>query len=276
MEANKPGRHHGGTLYGREADEAAEFARRNARQTGSPTTPDAKAVRPPNLVNRQFRAQRPNQLWVSDFTYVSTWQGWLYVAFVIDVFARRIVGWRVSSSMTTDFVLDALEQALYARQPEFRVFRRVTCLLRLMGSASCTERETAMSPARTSSTPSNITWFCRTSARLTSYLIGATLAAGPISARADWPERPVILLKANLKPTRRREARARFAQLPVRAGCTAVRSIRTDGYPDESAAANNYRVGVIALCVRNLAIADRRAAHSKVSRAMAHASTEHS
>jgi putative transposase len=61
---------------------------------------------------------RPNQLWVSDFTYVSTWQGWLYVAFVIDVFARRIVGWRVSSSMRTDFVLDALEQALYARQPE--------------------------------------------------------------------------------------------------------------------------------------------------------------
>jgi transposase InsO family protein len=58
------------------------------------------------------------QLWVSDFTYVSTWQGFVYVAFVIDVFARRIVGWRVSSSMRTDFVLDALEQALYARQPE--------------------------------------------------------------------------------------------------------------------------------------------------------------
>ena len=69
-------------------------------------------------VNRQFKADRPNQLWVSDFTYVSTWQGWLYVAFVIDVFARYIVGWRVSSSMHTDFVLDALEQALYARQPE--------------------------------------------------------------------------------------------------------------------------------------------------------------
>ncbi len=63
-------------------------------------------------------SERPNQLWVSDFTYVSTWQGWLYVAFVIDVFARRIAGWRVSSSMRTDFALDALEQALYARQPE--------------------------------------------------------------------------------------------------------------------------------------------------------------
>ena len=83
------------------------------------TTIFDKAVPCPlDLVNRQFKADRPNQLWVSDFTYVSTWQGWLYVAFVIDVFARYIVGWRVSSSMSTDFVLDALEQALYARQPE--------------------------------------------------------------------------------------------------------------------------------------------------------------
>ena len=82
------------------------------------TISDNKAPCPLDKVNRQFCADRPNQLWVSDFTYVSTWQGWLYVAFVVDVFARRIVGWRVSSSMTTDFVLDALEQALYARQPE--------------------------------------------------------------------------------------------------------------------------------------------------------------
>lgn len=81
------------------------------------TISDSKAACPLDRVNRQFKADRPNQLWVSDFTYVSTWQGWLYVAFVIDVFARRIVGWRVSSSMRTDFVLDALEQALYARQP---------------------------------------------------------------------------------------------------------------------------------------------------------------
>jgi putative transposase len=82
------------------------------------TISDAKAPCPLDRVNRVFKAQRPNQLWVSDFTYVSTWQGWLYVAFVIDVFARRIVGWRVSTSMHTDFVLDALEQALYARQPQ--------------------------------------------------------------------------------------------------------------------------------------------------------------
>ena len=73
------------------------------------TIPDKVALCPLDRVNRQFKAERPNQLWVSDFTYVSTWQGWLYVAFVIDVFARRIVGWRVSSSMRTDFVLDALE-----------------------------------------------------------------------------------------------------------------------------------------------------------------------
>jgi putative transposase len=82
------------------------------------TIGDSKAICPLDRVNRQFRAERPNQLWVLDFTYVSTWQGWLYVGFVIDVFARRIVGWRVSSSMRTDFVLDALEQALYERQPE--------------------------------------------------------------------------------------------------------------------------------------------------------------
>jgi putative transposase len=81
------------------------------------TISDTDAPCPMDRVNRQFRALRPNQLWVSDFTYVSTWQGWQYVAFVIDVYARRIVGWRVSSSMHTDFVLDALEQALHARQP---------------------------------------------------------------------------------------------------------------------------------------------------------------
>jgi len=69
------------------------------------TISEVSAPRPLDRVNRQFKADRPNQLWISDFTYVSTWQGWLCVAFVIDVFARRIVGWRVSSSMTTDFVL---------------------------------------------------------------------------------------------------------------------------------------------------------------------------
>jgi len=71
--------------------------------------------RPRDLVERHFEATRPNQLWVSDFTYVATWAGFVYVALVIDVFARRIVGWRVSSSLRTDFVLDALEPAIYAR-----------------------------------------------------------------------------------------------------------------------------------------------------------------
>ncbi|MGV8594063.1 IS3 family transposase [Pseudomonas aeruginosa] len=81
------------------------------------TFSDKAAPCPLDKVNRQFRAERPNALWVSDFTYVSTWQGFVYVAFVIDVFARRIVGWKVSGSARTDFVLDALEQALHARRP---------------------------------------------------------------------------------------------------------------------------------------------------------------
>jgi transposase InsO family protein len=72
---------------------------------------------PLDHVQRRFCAQRPNQLWVADFTYVWTWQGFVYVAFVIDVYARCIVGWRCSSRMTVDLVLDALEQALYARRP---------------------------------------------------------------------------------------------------------------------------------------------------------------
>ena len=80
------------------------------------TTHAGEGGRPVDLVDRRFVATRPNQLWVSDFTYVATWGGFVYVAFVIDVFARRIVGWRVSASMRTDFVLDALEQAIYARR----------------------------------------------------------------------------------------------------------------------------------------------------------------
>ena len=72
---------------------------------------------PRDKVNRQFAADRPNQLWVSDFTYVATWSGFVYVAFVIDVYARSIVGWRASRTATAGFVLDALEQALHARGP---------------------------------------------------------------------------------------------------------------------------------------------------------------
>ena len=79
------------------------------------TVSDDASYRPADLVNRQFTATRPNQLWVADITYVAAWTGFVYVAFVIDVFARRIVGWRVTSSPGTDLVLDALEQALWAR-----------------------------------------------------------------------------------------------------------------------------------------------------------------
>jgi putative transposase len=79
------------------------------------TNPDDSAQRPQDLVRREFAATRPNQLWVSDLTYVATWRGFVYVAFVIDVYARRIVGWRASSTLRTDLALDALEQAIYDR-----------------------------------------------------------------------------------------------------------------------------------------------------------------
>jgi len=79
------------------------------------TIADDAAQRPLDRVQRVFRASRPDQLWVADFTYVATWAGFVYVAFVIDVYARRIIGWRVSRSMRADLVLDALEQALWAR-----------------------------------------------------------------------------------------------------------------------------------------------------------------
>lgn len=79
------------------------------------TIPDEAAARPADLVQRNFTATRPNQLWVADLTYVATWAGFVYVAFVIDVFSRRIVGWRVSRSLRSDLAINALEQALYAR-----------------------------------------------------------------------------------------------------------------------------------------------------------------
>jgi len=79
------------------------------------TIADDSAERPLDHVKRQFQASRPNQLWVADFTYVATWVGFVYVAFVIDVFSRRIIGWRVARSMRTELVLDALEQALWSR-----------------------------------------------------------------------------------------------------------------------------------------------------------------
>jgi len=79
------------------------------------TCPDPVATRPADLVQRQFSAERPNQLWVVDFTYVATWSGFAYVAFCVDVYSRMITGWRASKSMTTDLVLDALEMGIWAR-----------------------------------------------------------------------------------------------------------------------------------------------------------------
>lgn len=88
---------------------------RRGRQTRT-TTPDLAAARPPDRINRAFAPQAPNQLWVADFTYVPTWAGMAYVAFVIDAYARRILGWRAAGSMSTTLVLDALEQAVWTRR----------------------------------------------------------------------------------------------------------------------------------------------------------------
>ena len=84
-------------------------------RTFKTTIPELKAERPPDLVARNFTVDRPNRLWVADLTYVATWRGFVYVAFVIDAYSRRIVGWRVSNSLRTDLALDALEQAIYDR-----------------------------------------------------------------------------------------------------------------------------------------------------------------
>ena len=80
------------------------------------TKPDSSGARPMDLVERDFNATRPNELWVSDLTYIATWRGFVYVAFVIDVFARLIVGWRATTSLTAGIALDALEQALHERR----------------------------------------------------------------------------------------------------------------------------------------------------------------
>lgn len=80
------------------------------------TTPDATAARPPDLVERRFVASRPNELWLADITYVSSWEGWLYVAFVLDVYSRAIVGWQIADHLRTDLVLDGLEMAIWRRE----------------------------------------------------------------------------------------------------------------------------------------------------------------
>jgi transposase InsO family protein len=79
------------------------------------TIPDSAAVRSPDLVDRRFVAQRPDELWVTDITYVSTWEGWLYVAFVLDVYSRAIVGWQIAPHLRTELVLDAIEMAIWRR-----------------------------------------------------------------------------------------------------------------------------------------------------------------
>ena len=112
------------------------------------TRPDAAALRPPDLVTRRFVATQPNQLWVADLTYVATWRGFAYVAFVIDVFVRRIVGWRVSSSLRSDLALDALEQALYDHPPPATSGWSITVTA---GCSICRSGTPSGSPTRASS-----------------------------------------------------------------------------------------------------------------------------
>ena len=115
--ARRPG---GGSLHDRAPDAKYGFTGRYPRQAGKDDDQRQAAACPLDHVNRQFQAPRPNALWVSDFTYVATWAGFVYVAFVIDTYARRIVGWRVSRTAHTSFVLDALDQALHERRPIHR------------------------------------------------------------------------------------------------------------------------------------------------------------
>ena len=112
--------HRCGTLYGGAADACYGPSRGYPGKPVRTTVSDKATPCPLDHVNRQFRAPRPNVLWVSDFTYVATWAGFVYVAFVIDAYARRIVGWRASRTAHASFVLDALEQALHDRRPIHR------------------------------------------------------------------------------------------------------------------------------------------------------------
>jgi putative transposase len=95
-----------------------ELGIRGARRSRSTVTtrPDTSSPRAPDLVKRQFRADHPNELWVSDFTYIATWSGFVYVAFIVDVYSRFVVGWRVATAMTTDLVMGALEMAVFNRR----------------------------------------------------------------------------------------------------------------------------------------------------------------
>jgi putative transposase len=117
------------------------------------TVADETAMRPPDLVEREFSASRPNQLWVADITYVATWLGFAYVAFVIDVFSRRIVGWRVSSSLKSDLALDALEQALHARPDADGVVHHsdASCITAIAERSTRRSATPSASPPRASS-----------------------------------------------------------------------------------------------------------------------------
>ena len=127
--AVEPGRDRGGPLHRREADERPWIFKGFRRGTVKPTTiADHATARPHDLVQRRFAPTAPNRLWVADMTHVSTWSGWVYVAFVTDAYARMILGWRTSTSMTTQLVLDAVEHADLDPWPPLAVTRMAHCL----------------------------------------------------------------------------------------------------------------------------------------------------
>ena len=116
MGAAQPRRHRRRSLHGRTPHARTRTTRRGAGKPVRTTFADDTADRPRDLVDRKFTAAVPNRLWVADLTYVRTWSGFVYVAFITDVFSRRIVGWHSSRSLKTDRALDALEQAIWSRQ----------------------------------------------------------------------------------------------------------------------------------------------------------------
>ena len=146
------------------------------------THPRSSGACPLDRVNRQFKAPRPNALWVSDFTYVATWAGFVYVAFVIDVFARRIVGWRVSRSARADFVLDALEQALHERRPSAVA---ASCITRDRGVAIRLASATPSASPRPASSPPSAASATATTTRSPRRSIGL-FKAEVIHRRGPW------------------------------------------------------------------------------------------
>ena len=139
------------------------------------TTIAGAAPRPDDLVNRNFEPLAPNRLWVADFTYVSTWAGWVFVAFVIDAYARRILGWRTATTMTADLVLDAIEQAMRPTR-SWTLLRRTEVSLSIMMSLSLARPDSSLITTRTLKSGASV-----------SVVINGTTVTDPVASnRSSW------------------------------------------------------------------------------------------